>query len=51
MTTPRRKRTTRPNPEALAAVTDRFLWWLTKREMERRAQKLKGRNRATAIKI
>jgi len=51
MTASTRRRPRKPNPVAVAAVTDRFLWWLTKREMERRAQKLKGRNRAAAIKI
>jgi hypothetical protein len=46
-----KRKPSKPNPQAVAAVTDRFLWWLTKREMERRAKMLKGRKRAASINI
>jgi hypothetical protein len=41
----------RPNEKALNDFLDRYLWWAAKREMEKRAKRLKGRNRAASIKI
>jgi hypothetical protein len=40
-----------PNPQALNAVLDRYFLWLAKQNMEKRAKKLRGRNRSTSIKI
>jgi hypothetical protein len=32
---------TKPNPEAVAALYERLIWWLAKREAERRAELIK----------
>jgi len=42
----KRQSPTKPNPQALAALHDRLLWFLSQREIEKRAKQLRGRKRA-----
>lgn len=48
---PRSSRINEPNPRALGELLDRYLWFIAKRELEKREKRLKGRNRASSIKI
>lgn len=44
-------KSTKPNPEAVAAVATRFLYWLARREARKRAAWHRGRGHTASIKV
>jgi stalled ribosome alternative rescue factor ArfA len=43
--------TGQPNPQALAALLDRYLLFMARQEQARRAKMLRGRNRSKSISV
>jgi len=48
---PARRKASRPNPQALAELQERFLWWLATRELKKRAELVKQPRRVHRIKV
>ena len=49
--TPKRQHIGKPNEQAVSEFLDAYFYWKAKKELAKRAKKLRGRNRAAAIKI